>query len=394
MEEPQELKRKIGVFHHILLPITETFILEQVKYFSKWEAHFFGRERGNGDFEIPNLHLLNPQGDERLWRKFIYTLTGKSQALLRHMQRVQPELLHAHFGVEGTYALPFAKRLNIPLITSFYGFDASQTAASLLWSRKISHVNYLLQRRQLSQKGDCFLANSRFIQKCLLDLGFPEERILLHYMGIDLSLFQTASAVSPFHILTAGRLVEKKGIDYLIRAIVLIKDQFPKVRLEIIGDGPLRSTLTQLVEHLQLQGYVRFLGSLSYQEYAKKLRQAAVFCLPSVTAKNGDSEGLPTVFMEASATSLPVIGTYHSGIPEVIENEKTGFLVPERDVDALASKLRTLLENPTLCLQMGKAGRQKMERDFNSAYQAQKLESLYEQVIDSYHSQSSGSSSS
>jgi glycosyltransferase involved in cell wall biosynthesis len=179
-------------------------------------------------------------------------------------------------------------------------------------------------------------------------------------------------------------LVEKKGVEYLLEAFALVAAELPEVRLEIAGDGPLRPSLERSTSESGLSARVRFHGSLSHGAVAALMQNASLVCQPSVTASDGDSEGLPTVVLEAAATAKPLVGTRHSGIPEIIVDGKTGFLVAERDVGALADRLLSLLKNAELRRKMGEAGRKRIEEKFDLKKQAKRLEEIYSETISSF----------
>jgi glycosyltransferase involved in cell wall biosynthesis len=375
-------KPAIGIFRHTLLPPSETFIAEQSSHISNFEVHYFGRESGSGHFELPNCHLIQGNSENRTLERTWYTLSGRNRRLMREMKSVDPALLHAHFGVEGVYALPFARRLGIPLVTTFHGFDATKSSIELIKACKISWLNYLARMATLKRHGNCFIAVSKFIRERLIERGFPSNRIIVHYIGIDPNRFMPNEREDHGRtILTVGRLVEKKGTEYLIRAIAGIQRKVPDVRLEIVGDGPLRSSLEQLTTELGVSNLVVFRGTLSYDDIADVMKKASIFCLPSITAKDGDSEGMGLVLLEASASGKPVVGTLHGGIPEAVSDGENGFLVPERDVDALATCLILLLKNRQLRKQMGETGRKRIELDFDVRKQSQCLENIYSEMI-------------
>ena len=159
-----------------------------------------------------------------------------------------------------------------------------------------------------------------------------------------------------------GRFVEKKGFEVGIRAFAQIRHEFPKARLRIVGDGPLRPDIERLVRKHELDEYVLILGALPYDAYAEEAVRAHIFLAPSVTAANGDSEGgAPTVLLEMQARGLPILSSRHADIPEVVVDNVSGYLAPERDVEALSEKLVQLLAHPEQWDEMGQAGRAHME---------------------------------
>jgi colanic acid/amylovoran biosynthesis glycosyltransferase len=203
-----------------------------------------------------------------------------------------------------------------------------------------------------------------------------------HRMGIDLDKFQFHERMiqpgEPLKILTIGRLTEKKGHEYAIKGVAKLIKKGGNVIYTIAGDGPLRDKLANLVLDLGIDGNVKFLGPVEQEEVLKLYRESHIFLLTSVTAKSGDQEGIPVVLMEAQAVGLPIISTFHSGIPELVENGKSGFLVPEKDSMKLAEKLIYLAEKPELWSGMGAYGRKIVEEKYD-------IKKLNVQLVDIYH---------
>jgi colanic acid/amylovoran biosynthesis glycosyltransferase len=190
-------------------------------------------------------------------------------------------------------------------------------------------------------------------------------------MGIDVT--QIPYARQPrqgvtLQLISVCRLAEKKGTEFALRALGRLRISNPDLdwRYTIIGDGPLRDDLQRLAGQLGISDRVAFLGGLPHQEVKLWLSRSHVFILPSVTASNGDVEGIPVALMEAMASGLTVLSSYHSGIPELIEDRKTGFLAAEKDVDALAERIRWIAEHPQECEQIAVAARRKVETEYNT----------------------------
>ena len=147
-------------------------------------------------------------------------------------------------------------------------------------------------------------------------------------------------------ILTVTRLVEKKGLEYSIKAIDKVMRKYSNIEYRIIGDGPLKEKLRILIKQHKLKNRIQLLGWMTQDEVHKYFAESHIFIHPSITAKNGDQEGTPTVLIEAPARGLPIVSTTHSGITELVQNGKSGFLVPERDVGELAEKFEYLIFHP------------------------------------------------
>jgi colanic acid/amylovoran biosynthesis glycosyltransferase len=183
----------------------------------------------------------------------------------------------------------------------------------------------------------------------------------------------------PIRILTVARHVEKKGLEYAIKAVAQLDIDRP-IRYHIAGDGPRREQLENLISELDATDRIEILGWQTQQEVAQLMADAHVFVLPSVTAANGDKEGTPTALLEAQATGLPVVSTTHAGIPEIVSDGDSGVLVPERDVSALADALENVTSHPERWAEMGQLGREYVESNHSIEAVTGELVSLYERV--------------
>jgi colanic acid/amylovoran biosynthesis glycosyltransferase len=288
------------------------------------------------------------------------------------------DLLHAHFGPVGN-SFRFARELfRAPTVVSFHGYDLGA------WPRKRGGAVY----RSLFGEIDIVTVNSGYTRTRLLKLGCPAHKLRKLPMGLDLTDFsfraRTRSDGEPLRLLTVGRLVEKKGIEYAIRAISQVREKHPRVIYSIVGDGPLRLSLQELIKDLELEQNVALCGPLDTLGVRKMMGEAHIFLLPSVTAVNGDVEGQGLALQEAQACGLPVIATDHNGFSEGIVPGESGLLVPERDVPVLAHALNQLIEHPERWPQMGLSGRQHVETHFNVRTLNLELVRIYEEAVAKY----------
>lgn len=356
----------VAIFRSPLFNPSEGFVQAQAAALARYRPLMVGLEDKAGP--IPAL------ADKRLFaERPLAVRLGNVRSLAEQLQPRRPALIHAHFGTDGLLALPLARALGIPLVTTLHGYDVHRSRLRLLLSGRLSWMRYALLRRRLIARGDLFLAVSDALRRTAIAQGFPAGRTVTHRIGVDLDRFVGGEA-EPGLILHVGRLVEKKGSSVLLDAML----RLPEARLAIIGDGPLRSALER--KAAPLADRVRFLGALPPAEVAAWMRRAWLLAAPSVTAADRDSEGLPTVIVEAAAASLPAVGTHHSGIPEAIVDGETGFLVPERDPAALAERIGALLGAAGLRDRMGAAARALAERSFDLRRQTSLLEDLYDGV--------------
>jgi glycosyltransferase involved in cell wall biosynthesis len=180
-------------------------------------------------------------------------------------------------------------------------------------------------------------------------------------------------------VLFVGRLVEKKGCRYLIRAMQQVQSQFPFARLVIIGDGPERASLELQAREAGIQ--CEFRGAQSSQVVRRELSSARVFCVPSVKAKTGDSEGLGIVFAEAQALGVPVVSSLHGGIPEVVSDGVTGLLAPERDHERLAQHIIRFFSDDTFWNDCSRKAVSWVADNFDLQKQTAQLEEIYRNVI-------------
>lgn len=221
---------------------------------------------------------------------------------------------------------------------------------------------------------------SEFSKKLLQD-RFPDEagKIVRVYNGIDSARYQAPpQKCQPLRILTVGRYIEKKGFSDLIAACAQMRDLAFECR--IIGEGPLEDRLRKEVSDLGLDGRVVIAGPASEGEIIAQLHEAALFVLPCITDARGDSDNLPTVIMEAMAAGLPVVSTPVAGIPEMVLEGASGFLVPQKSPDRLAEKMRLLLGNPPLGESLGQAGQARCREMFDVKSTCADLRALLENV--------------
>jgi colanic acid/amylovoran biosynthesis glycosyltransferase len=283
------------------------------------------------------------------------------------------DIIQCHFGALGLKAvlLRAAGALSGKIVTAFHGEDITN------YPRQFSGNIYA----PLFASGDLFLPISARWNDTLASLGCPAGRIRVHRMGVDCGRFamQTPRGTSggPLRIVTVARLVEKKGVADAIRAVSQLSIPCEYV---VVGDGPLRHSLEQLAADRGVSDKVRFAGAQPAAEVVQFLHSADVLLAPSVTGRDGDIEGLPVSIMEGMASGLPVVATHHSGIPEVVSDGRSGFLVGEHDVDGLAKRLSDLAADSNLRVRMGLAGVDIAASEFDIARLTDRLVAMYREL--------------
>jgi len=296
------------------------------------------------------------------------------------------DVIHAQFGPRGVIAHRL-RRLGVlrgPLVVSFHGEDASVRSGSR------THRAY----RAMFEAVDLVTVNSAFTGRRVERLGCPPQIIRRVPMGVDLDRLVPSGAGSndamACDILTVARLVEVKGIGEAIRAVSRLVSRFPELRYHVMGEGPLRPELEQLIGELQLEGHVRLLGARPHAEVMAACERARLFVLPSVTLKDDYAEAQGLVLLEAQAMKLPVVATRSGGIPDSIAEGESGLLVPERDPERLAEAIAGLLEDPARCEAMGRAGRAFVEQHFSRARVTEKLLRAYREAMDRHAARGRG----
>lgn len=271
------------------------------------------------------------------------------------------DIFVCHFGQEGLRGqfFKYHEVTKAKILTFFHGLDMS------LFLKEHGDNVY----RVLFSSGDLFLPISDFWNEKLVYLGAPSDKIITQKMGVDVARFPFSyKALNPlgsYKLVSISRLVEKKGLEYAIKAVSLMLAEGWDVDYEIIGEGIYRKSLEELIDKLGIGSRVRLADSVRHDEVAKRISAADVFLLPSVVAENGDMEGIPVVLMEAMALGVPVLTSQHSGIPELVRDGETGMLVPERDERAICEKLNMLLSDRRLHRDVAYNARRFVEQHHN-----------------------------
>ncbi|BAZ10702.1 glycosyltransferase [Calothrix sp. NIES-4071] len=364
-------------------PVVEEYKLLERTYFpptvpENWYVRFF---QGVG-LMLKNLH----KGSIKTLQLFDYNKYGSEVNNLKTFYRTVSllqdgsyDIIHCQFGTLAPIALAYrdAGIIKGKLITTFRGIDIS----------KYVQENGINVYNQLFREGEFFLANCEYFGNRAINLGCDPQRLVIHGSGLDCSKFLFKPRYYPVDgkvkIATTGRLVEKKGIEYAIRAVAKIAQSHPNIEYNIIGDGELKNHFEQLITELNIGHIVKLLGWKQQKEIVHILDNSHIFIAPSVTASDGNQDAPVNTLKEAMAMGLPVISTIHGGIPELVQDNISGFLVPERDSDAIAQKLTYLISHPQLWEQMGTSGRARVEEKYDMNKLNDELVTIYQQMLTS-----------
>ena len=287
------------------------------------------------------------------------------------------DVLHAHFGPVGE-SFRFARQLwRAPFVASFHGYDFTTLP------RKHGSGMY----EKLFATADAVTVNSEFTRRRIEALGCTAEKIRLLLVGLGLAEFsfhpRERKAGEPVRVLTVARLVEIKGHEFALRAVAKVRSRHPNIRYDIVGDGPLRKKLETLVEELGLRDTVTLHGVRDGAFVHDLLKDAHLAVLASVNIE-GDAEGQGLFLQEAQACGLPVVATQHGALPEGLAPGKSGFLVPERDVDALAERLEYLVAHPEVWDGMGRTGRALVEERYDIRQLNNRMIELYRETSNAF----------
>jgi colanic acid/amylovoran biosynthesis glycosyltransferase len=355
------------------------WIYNQIAWLQRWHPVVLTQEARNLEqYPVPELHSaedfsLHRRLLNRIWRR----CTGEYAFYDDLLRDMGAQLVHAHFGYQACRCLGAIRSTGLPLLTTFYGADATSYARQPEWQRRYVELFY---------RGRLFLAEGSTMAKHVAAAGAPEERIRIHHLGVDTSQipFREREPKDTVRVLMCGHFREKKGFPDGLRALGRAVQAAPGIDLQVvmIGDGPDRGKVLEAIGDSGLGERVELMGLRSYKEVLQELDSCDLLLQPSRTATDGDTEGgAPVILLDAQAAGVPVVATTHADIPEYVIDGESGLLAPEKDLEALTEILRKLLTTPESWAQMGRRGRQHVEREYDARRQVQRLEEIYDELV-------------
>jgi len=381
-------QKTVLVYRNELLPVSETFIKEQVLALRQWRPVLVGRQLLE-QLPLDNLdvRIVGPQNSTlptKLSWKFRRALGLIPTRAINELTAENPLLVHAHFGIDALDAWPIARALKLPMLVTFHGYDINIYRE--WWESGNAGLRMRFYPRRLLRLARNphvrFVAVSEAIRRRAIEFGIPGEKIFVCYIGIDSTKFSPGPvpiSKRPPCVLFVGRLVEKKGCSYLIEAMAEVQQTVQGARLIVVGDGPLRANLEQFAQANRVN--VTFRGSLSSEDVKRELDAARLLCLPSITAHNGDAEGLPISILEAQASGTPVVTSARGGVGEAVKDGETGLVFAERDSRQLAAQLLKILTSDHLADRISVTSVAMIASCFNQRGQLTgQLESLYDEI--------------
>ena len=278
--------------------------------------------------------------------------------LSTHLKKSTPDYILAEYGTTAAWLVGACQAARIPLYVIFHGYDAYQYDVL-----KENNAKY----KEVFQYASGIIAVSKSMKAKLISLGASPDKVRWSPCGVDPDSFRLSEPdKSPPVFFAVGRFVEKKAPYLTILAFKSVFEKYPEAKLRMAGDGPLLGPCKRLIQALGLDDAVTLLGSCSSEVVANEMRNARAFVQHSVVAENGDSEGTPVAVIEAQMSGLPVISTNHAGIPDVVIDKETGFIVQEGDCENMAKWMLEVLNNPQLAKELGQRGRSRAVANFSN----------------------------
>lgn len=379
-------QNRVVIFRKDLLPISETFILDQFKSYQSWQPTLLGYKRVDGlqitSEECLTLQRKNNRFDSISSKFFQH---GQYWGIISHrlldiVRGIDPKIIHAHFGYDALLIYDIAKALRIPLVVTLHGADAG---AKNYWSS--GKAGFFFRRypakmaTMVDDENVHFIAVSEAVRATAIQ-NYPRmTRIHTLYTGIDCSQFPVTqvSAENRKKVLFIGRLVEVKGCKFLLQAMEIVQKSSPDSELVVIGDGPLRSELETMARQLSIR--VKFVGQAPRSTVKEYLGISRLLVLPSITNENGQYEAFGMVVLEAQSSGVPVVTSARGGLEGIIDGH-TGFAFSERDYAALADRILKVSTDNHLFNSMSLSAIQHVRANFDIEKCTAKIEDLYDTI--------------
>jgi colanic acid/amylovoran biosynthesis glycosyltransferase len=346
---------------------SETFIKSQIDYlpaslvlYGDWFPTHYGDDRlifSKIKNQISRIIRL-------ITKKKIFT---KEKELVKVLKRHNIQVVLAQYGLSGAELIQVCKICKIPLIVHFHGFDASKL--DIL-------SNYKTGYREMFRDAYKIIAVSSSMQTKLISLGCDANKIELVHYGPRNEFFLNEPNYKSKTFFSIGRFVDKKAPYLTILSFNLLLQEYQDAKLIMAGDGELLGVCKSIVKAFKIEDKVFFTGILNLDQTIEYMQSSLAYIQHSITAESGDSEGTPLAILEAQAARLPVISTYHAGIPDVVIDKTSGFLVEENDICGMKDAMLNILNDRELASRLGQKGRETVKENFTMEIYINKLASI------------------
>ena len=369
---PEKMRRNVCVVTSYVPSLTETFIRAHIEQLPATVTLVHGWRPSIGNRPVLSL----PQLLYYKTRRMLFGDGLQEETLAAYLKVFRErgiEAALAEYGEMGVQVVDATERAGIPLIVHFHGYDASVT--SVLEEHRETYP-------RMFGSAAAIIAVSRAMRRKLIELGAPEEKVHYNPYGVDCDRFRGADpGAAPPLFVAVGRFTEKKAPQITIAAFAKVLNACPNARLRMIGEGPLLEHCKALANDLGISDAIAFLGAQDHSAVEREMQNARCFVQHSVVAPSGDCEGTPVSILEAGASGLPVVSTLHAGIPDVVIEGQTGFLVNEGDSSGMANRMIQLAEQPQLARIMGSAAREHIRAHFSKDRSINNLWNIIESCI-------------
>lgn len=367
---------RIAIFAPSKNPYSETFI-QGHKNHLKGDVFYYYGDKTN--IQLEGKGILRVSKFKKFQLRFIRKFYNKpfsyisEQVLLQSLKNNNINVVLVEYGVHAYNLRHVLKASGLPVVVHFHGFDASVT-------KVIRQCN---NYKEVFNDASKIIAVSKKMEQMLLELGCPREKLLYNVYGPQLEFAEISPKFSKKQFIAVGRFINKKAPNNTILAFKIVLKTHPDAKLLMAGDGILLNSCKKLIKHHQLENNIQLLGVITPETYRDLLSESLAFVQHSVKADDGDMEGTPLSVLEASVAGLPVISTYHAGIPDVILNKKTGLLCEEHDITTMSKFMLQLLDDVAYAKQLGDAGKQHVKDNFSLERHIDELNKMLILVVES-----------
>ncbi|WP_298368904.1 glycosyltransferase family 4 protein [uncultured Lutibacter sp.] len=366
-------KINIALFSPNKNPYSETFIQAHKNYLKGNVFYYYGE---NENIELENYPSL--AGKYKIYfLKAIKNILKKEssfvlvQLLKKSLKKHQIDVVLVEYGMHAQQILPAIEKCNLPLVVHFHGYDACKR--ELLKKNN----NY----REVFQYASKVIVVSTVMKNQLLSIGCPQEKLVYNANAAQSKFLKVQPSFKSNQFISVGRFTNKKAPYYTILAFKEVLKKYPNAKLLMCGDGLLLEVCKNLVKYHQLENQIEFLGVISSNKLIELFEESIGYIQHSITASNGDMEGMPISILEASASGLPVVSTHHAGISDVIEDGVTGLLCKEHDVKSMGQNILKLLDDIEMAKKMGQEGKKRIKAHFSFEKHINGIQKLLEMSL-------------